>query len=50
MVRMEDDSMAPEVKRDWWAFVDPDEPMAPGRLLGCSAWRTRRPAASRCGG
>ena len=34
MVRMEDDSMAPEVMRGWWAFVDPDEPMAPGRLVG----------------
>ena len=34
MARMEDDTMAPDVPRGGWAFVDPDEPMAPGRLLG----------------
>ena len=32
--RMPDDSMAPDLPRGWWAFVDPDEPMGPGRLLG----------------
>ena len=34
VARMSDDGMAPDLPRGWWAFVDPDEPMAPGRLLG----------------
>ena len=34
VARMPDDSMAPEVPKGWWAFVDPDEPMASGLLLG----------------
>ena len=34
IVRMEDDSMAPAVVRGGYAFVDPDEPMASGRLVG----------------
>ena len=33
-VRMPDASMAPELPPGAWAFVDPDEPMAPGRLVG----------------
>ena len=33
-VRMEDDSMAPVLARGQWAFVDPDEPMRPGCLVG----------------
>ena len=33
-VRMRDDAMAPLLPSGHWAFVDPDEPMAPGRLLG----------------
>ena len=33
VARMRDDSMAPELPRGWWAFVDPDEPMAPGLLV-----------------
>ena len=33
-VRMPDASMAPDLPRGWWAFVDPDEPMAPGLLVG----------------
>ena len=32
--RMADASMAPDPPRGRWAFVDPDEPMAPGLLLG----------------
>ena len=31
---MADASMAPDLPRGWWAFVDPDEPMAPGLLVG----------------
>ena len=34
VARMPDASMAPDLPRGWWAFVDPDEPMAPGLLLG----------------
>ena len=34
VARMADASMAPDLPRGWWAFVDPDEPMAPGRLVG----------------
>ena len=34
VARMPDASMAPDLPRGWWAFVDPDEPMAPGRLVG----------------
>ena len=33
-VRMADASMAPDLPQGHWAFVDPDEPMAPGRLVG----------------
>ena len=33
-VRMADDSMAPTVARGGFAFVDSDEPMAVGRLVG----------------
>ena len=33
-VRMADASMAPDLPRGRWAFVDPEEPMAPGRLVG----------------
>ena len=31
---MADASMAPDLPQGHWAFVDPDEPMAPGRLVG----------------
>ena len=34
VARMPDARMAPDLPRGWWAFVDPDEPMAPGRLVG----------------
>ena len=33
VVRMEDDAMVPLLPRGHWAFVDPDEPMAPGLLV-----------------
>ena len=33
-VRVADASMAPDLPQGRWAFVDPDEPMAPGRLVG----------------
>ena len=33
-VRVGDDAMAPLLPRGHWAFVDPDEPMAPGLLVG----------------
>ena len=32
-VRAKDDAMAPLLPRGHWAFVDPDEPMAPGLLV-----------------
>ena len=34
VARMADASVAPDLPRGWWAFVDPDEPMAPGLLVG----------------
>ena len=33
-VRMEDDSMAPQVRAGEWIYIDPDEPARPGRLIG----------------
>ena len=33
VARVEDDAMAPLLPRGHWAFVDPDEPMAPGLLV-----------------
>ena len=41
-VRMEDASMAPLLPRGHRAFVDPYEPMAPGRLLGVDDPETGR--------
>ena len=33
-VRIEDDSMVPTLAKGHWVYVDPDEPMRPGRMVG----------------